>query len=122
MRVCLTLGALITTAQELARARPNETTHRRGNEILNRMAAEAVATLGMSSGSGVVGVPIRGALAPVGQWATVAVPLRCLRERGVDMQRVTIPWAINTAGRLTLSISDVRVASTTAALTNCGRP
>jgi beta-glucosidase len=88
-------------------------------------APTAPVLLGMVSGAGSrVTLPITGALraAPVGQWATFAMPLRCLREAGVDMQRVSAPITISTAGRLTLSISDVRIASAAVPQTQCARP
>jgi beta-glucosidase len=69
-------------------------------------------------------LPITGALrgAQAGQWATLAVPLRCLRDAGVDMQRVSAPITISTAGRLALSISDVRIASAAVPQNQCGQP
>ena len=57
--------------------------------------------------------PIAGALraAPRGQWTTLVVPLRCFARAGADMRRVAVPLAVTTAGRLDLSLSDVRIAS-----------
>ncbi|CAA9523861.1 MAG: beta-glycosyl hydrolase, partial [uncultured Sphingomonadaceae bacterium] len=80
--------------------------------------------VGMVSGAGNrVTVPITGALraAPAGQWTSMAIPLRCLRDAGVDMQRVIAPITISTAGRLTLSVSDVRIASAAVSQTQCGQ-
>jgi beta-glucosidase len=80
--------------------------------------------LGMVSGAGNrVTLPIAGLLraAPAGQWTTMAIPLRCLRDAGVDMQRVISPIAISTAGRLSLSISDVRIASAAVPQNQCGQ-
>ena len=88
-------------------------------------APTAPVTLGMSCGTGCTfAVPIRGLLAaaPVGTWSTMAVPLRCFRQGGVDMTRVTAPLLITTAGRLALSVSDVRFASAAVPQTQCGRP
>jgi beta-glucosidase len=69
-------------------------------------------------------LPIGGALrtAPVGEWQTLAVPLGCFARAGVDMQRVSVPFTIATAGRLALSISDVRIASATVPQDRCGQP
>jgi beta-glucosidase len=68
--------------------------------------------------------PITGALrsAQAGQWTTLAVPLRCFARGGVDMARIARPFTIQTAGRLTLSISDVRIASAAVPQDQCGRP
>lgn len=70
------------------------------------------------------GFPITGGLrsAGVGQWATLAVPLRCFARGGVDMQRVALPFVLSTAGRLGLSISDVRIASAAVPQDRCGEP
>jgi beta-glucosidase len=57
----------------------------------------------------------------LGQWTTLAVPLRCFRDAGIDMQRVSAPITMSTAGRLSLSISDVRIASAAVPQTQCGR-
>jgi beta-glucosidase len=83
-------------------------------------APTAPVTLSM----GQTGFPIAGALrsAGVGQWATLAVPLRCFARGGVDMQRVALPFAIATAGRLGLSISDVRIASAAVPQDRCTNP
>ena len=80
----------------------------------------AAVTLGIEGQS----VPITGALraAPAGQWQTVAVPLRCFARAGVDMQRVNAPFRITTGGRLSLAISDIRVASANVPQTQCGQP
>jgi beta-glucosidase len=88
-------------------------------------APTAPVLLGMVSGAGNrVTLPITGALraAPAGQWTSIAVPLRCLRDAGVDMQRVIAPITISTAGRLTLSVSDVRIASAAVPQNQCGQP
>jgi len=68
-------------------------------------------------------VPIAGVLrsAPIGQWRTLAVPLRCFARAGLDAKAVAVPAAIGTAGRLSLSISDVRVASAMINQDLCGQ-
>ncbi len=88
-------------------------------------APSAPVLLGMVSGAGSrVTLPITGALraAPAGQWTSMAIPLRCFRTAGVDMQRVIAPFAISTAGRLSLSVSDVRIASAAVPQNQCGQP
>jgi beta-glucosidase len=83
-------------------------------------APTAPVTLSMAN----TGFPITGALraAGAGQWATLAVPLRCFARGGVDMQRVALPFTLTTAGRLGLSISDVRIASAAVPQDRCGEP
>lgn len=69
-------------------------------------------------------VPIAGLLraAPLAQWNTLTVPLRCLASTGLDKQRIMAPFVIVTAGRLALAVSDVRVASAAGPQTQCGQP
>jgi beta-glucosidase len=73
---------------------------------------------------GQTGFPIAGTLrkAAAGQWVTLAMPLRCFARGGVDMQRVALPFALSTAGKLGLSISDVRIASAAVPQDRCGEP
>jgi beta-glucosidase len=70
------------------------------------------------------GVPITGALhsAPAGVWRTLTIPLGCFEKAGADMKKLTVPFAITTAGQLKMSISDVRVLSATVAQDQCGAP
>ena len=77
-------------------------------------------TLSMGS----TGFPITGALrsATAGQWTTLAVPLRCFARGGVDMQRVALPFVLTAAGKLGLSLSDVRIASAAVPQDRCGEP
>ena len=83
-------------------------------------APGAPVTLSMAN----VGFPITGALrsAAAGQWTTLAVPLRCFARGGVDMQRVALPFVLTTAGKLGLSLSDVRIASAAVPQDRCGEP
>jgi beta-glucosidase len=69
-------------------------------------------------------IPIAGALrtAAAGQWQTMAIPLGCFARAGVDMQRVSLPFTLATAGRLALAISDVRIASAMVPQDRCGQP
>jgi beta-glucosidase len=47
--------------------------------------------------------------APPGQWRTLSVPLRCFVEAGLDPRRVSVLFAIETSGRLGLSIAGLRL-------------
>ena len=69
-------------------------------------------------------VPVTGALraAPAGEWHTLTVPLRCFARGGVNMDQVVSPLTISTSGRLSLSVSDVRLASAAMNQDQCGQP
>ena len=69
-------------------------------------------------------LPIGGMLraAPLGQWQTAIVPLRCFAQRGVDMTKVEAPFTLVTEGKVTLSISDVRIDSAAVNQDQCGQP
>jgi beta-glucosidase len=45
--------------------------------------------------------------APAGEWQTLTVPLSCFAVDGADLSAVEMPFALSTAGRLKLTISDV---------------
>jgi beta-glucosidase len=79
-----------------------------------RMDAKPVSAvaLSMASPGKTAAVPITGILqaAPIGEWKSLAIPLKCFVTAGVDPHKVTEPLIISTAGKLTLSISDVRLA------------
>lgn len=67
-------------------------------------------------------VPIGGILrsAPAGQWSTMTLPLGCFAKTGDEMKALASPVAISTAGRLTLSVSDIRILSATVPQDQCG--
>jgi beta-glucosidase len=85
-------------------------------------APNAAVTLGMACGASCSGtVPIMSALgaAPRGQWQHLAVPLACFASAGEDMARVSTPFALQTAGRLTLAIANIRLESGAAGAADC---
>lgn len=83
-------------------------------------APTGTVTLGMTGGRS-ASVPITGALrAGSGDWAQLAVPLRCFADAGVDMAKVTRPATITTTGKLGLDISGVRIASAPPGPVSCG--
>jgi len=69
-------------------------------------------------------LPIGGLLraAPIGEWKTMTLPLRCFVRAGLDPKNLSVPMAITTSGKLTMSISDVRLASTMVDQNSCGQP
>jgi beta-glucosidase len=83
-------------------------------------APSGAVALGMNGTS----LPVTGALrgAPVGEWRTLVLPLRCLARAGVTMNAVERPLVISSAGSFRLSISDVRIASAAVNQDQCGQP
>lgn len=49
--------------------------------------------------------------APVGQWATLKVKLDCYEAAGLDVKQVGVPFSLSTTSPLSISYSDVRLAS-----------
>jgi beta-glucosidase len=48
--------------------------------------------------------------APPGMWRTLSVPLSCFSAAGADLGSVVAPLAVQTSGRFSLTISEVRLA------------
>ena len=67
-------------------------------------------------------VPIAGLLraTPLREWRTLTIPLRCFVRAGLDPKQVRTPFAISTTGRLSLAVSDVRIASAAVSQDACG--
>jgi beta-glucosidase len=85
-------------------------------------APSAAVTLAMACGASCAGtVPITPALraAPHGQWQHLDIPLACFAAAGENMSRVWTPFALQTAGRLTLALSNIRLESGTAGDLRC---
>jgi len=85
-------------------------------------APSAEVTLGMACGASCGGtVAITSALraAPRGQWQHLAVPLACFASAGEKMSRVLTPFALQTAGKLTLGIANIRLESGAAGAAAC---
>ena len=70
-------------------------------------APGAAVTLGVGAAHAPITALLRGA--PIGEWRLLSVPLRCFA--GADLSRVAQPFSIATAGRLTLSVADIRIAA-----------
>ncbi len=86
-------------------------------------APSAPVTVGMGCGASCGGtVPITQALqgAPHGQWQHLDIPLACFASAGENMSRVWIPFALQTAGKLTLGVANIRLESGTAGNVHCG--
>ena len=87
-----------------------------------RVDAKPTAATSLIIGS--AALPIGGMLrsAKIGEWQTLTLPLRCFVRAGLDPAKVSVPAAVETSGRLTLSISDVRIASAIVDQNACGKP
>ena len=48
---------------------------------------------------------------PAGQWTRVGVPLKCLAAAGAKLDALDRPWALATAGTMTLSVSRVALGA-----------
>ncbi|MDP9422779.1 MAG: exo 1,3/1,4-beta-D-glucan glucohydrolase [Pseudomonadota bacterium] len=64
-------------------------------------------------------VPITGALRKTGEWQSLAIPLGCFKTAGADMSKVSTPFTLATAGKLSIAISDIRLASVTVPQDRC---
>ncbi|HEX4596743.1 MAG TPA: putative glycoside hydrolase, partial [Burkholderiaceae bacterium] len=49
--------------------------------------------------------------APPGEWRKLKIKLSCFRDAGADVSKVTEPFALNTSGRLRLSLTTVQLSS-----------
>jgi beta-glucosidase len=56
---------------------------------------------------------------PLGQWKTVAVPLKCLANRGTDMKKVDVPIRLTTSGKFDMSLSKVALGTVSDMVISC---
>jgi beta-glucosidase len=49
------------------------------------------------------------AASPEGQWQSLAIPLSCFKQEGVDLQHVATPFAMEAGGTFRISIAGVRL-------------
>lgn len=83
----------------------------------------AAVWVGMGCGASCGGtVPITAALraATLGQWRHLDIPLSCFAAAGENMSRVWTPFALQTSGKLTLGLTNIRLESGTASGAHCG--
>jgi beta-glucosidase len=59
--------------------------------------------------------------APRGRWRRLKIPLACFARAGADMRRITMPFAIETRGKLVLSVANIHLQSGTTGLLACVR-
>ena len=80
-------------------------------------------SLSMECGAGCSGsLPIQTALSSVtmGQWGHVKIPLSCFVSAGADLSRVTAPFVVQTTGRATLSVANIRLETGSDGAIACG--
>jgi beta-glucosidase len=88
-------------------------------------APTGAVTVAMTSGTNATAqMPIAGVLraAPVGEWRTMVLPLRCFSRAGVAMNQVTSPFGIAATAPLTISVAEVRLGSAPVNQDQCGQP
>ena len=49
--------------------------------------------------------------AKLGEWRTAKIKLSCFKAKGADMTHVSSPFSLSTSGRMTLSFTEIRLAS-----------
>jgi beta-glucosidase len=49
--------------------------------------------------------------AKLGEWRTAKIKLSCFKAKGADMTHVSAPFTLSSAGRMTLSFTEIRLAS-----------
>jgi beta-glucosidase len=84
--------------------------------------ANIVLTIGCAGDAGCQGsVPIAHKLlaTDAGQWGHLKVPLVCFARAGADMARVSIPFALEATGRLSLAVANIHLESGTDGVTPC---
>ncbi|HEY7888915.1 MAG TPA: exo 1,3/1,4-beta-D-glucan glucohydrolase [Steroidobacteraceae bacterium] len=85
-------------------------------------APSAPVTVSMSCGAscaGIVAVTSALSAAPRGHWQHLDIPLACFASAGANMSRVRTPFALQTVGKLTLAIGNIRLESGTAGSAAC---
>jgi beta-glucosidase len=85
-------------------------------------APAANVTLRIDCGAGCRGgVPIShevAATAP-GQWGHLKVPLACFARAGADMSHITTPFALESSGKLALTVANIHLESGTDGVAPC---
>lgn len=76
-----------------------------------RLDAKPSAPVTLSAGAGKLDVsPILGAAA-VGEWKSLKVPLKCFAAAGADVTKLAEPFALSTAGTLTITLQGVKLTT-----------
>ncbi|MFQ3210012.1 MAG: beta-glucosidase, partial [Colwellia sp.] len=46
---------------------------------------------------------------PLGVWHNMSISLRCFAEKGVQLNKVAVPFELRTSGAINLSINHIRL-------------
>jgi len=76
-----------------------------------RVDAAPSAPVSLSIGGGKLDVSPVLAAAPVGEWRSLKVPLKCFAAAGTDVTKVAEPFALSTAGALTVTLQGVKLTT-----------
>jgi beta-glucosidase len=75
-----------------------------------RLDAPATKPVVLAMGAGRLDVTPQ-AGAPLGQWASVKIPLKCFQAAGTDVTKVVAPFDLGTAGTFQVSIANVKLTA-----------
>ncbi|MDB5455308.1 MAG: 1,4-beta-D-glucan glucohydrolase [Caulobacter sp.] len=76
-----------------------------------RVDAKPSAPVTLALGDGRVDATALLAAAPLGEWRSLKTSLKCFRDAGADVAKVTEPFALTTAGTLTLTLKTARLTT-----------
>ncbi|WP_425997542.1 glycoside hydrolase family 3 protein [Caulobacter sp. DWR1-3-2b1] len=82
-----------------------------GLQVDYRVDAAASAPVSLSIGWGKLDISPVLAAAPVGEWRSLKVPLKCFQTAGTDVTKVTEPFVLSTAGSLTITLQGVKLTT-----------
>jgi beta-glucosidase len=78
---------------------------------LRMETAPQSASVAMRCDGEACGAEVPVALPQGGEFVRYGISLKCLRDRGVDMARVTAPFILRTQGAATYSLAEVRLGT-----------
>ncbi|MFW2828893.1 glycoside hydrolase family 3 N-terminal domain-containing protein [Sphingomonas sp. ID0503] len=82
--------------------------------------ATAPVVIGMANPARSADVHFTAAFTKVGDWTSLAVPLRCFASAGLDMSSLTRPFILSAAAPLDITLSDIRIESVNVPMDRCG--
>jgi beta-glucosidase len=82
-----------------------------GVQLDYRVDAKPTGGVALMLDAGALDVTSILAAAPVGEWTSLKVPLKCFQAAGTDVTKVASPFAIGSNGKLTISISSVQLTT-----------
>jgi beta-glucosidase len=76
-----------------------------------RVDAKPSAPVALAIGAGKLDVSPVLAAAPVGEWRSLKVPLKCFAAAGTDVTQVVAPFVLSTGGALTITLQGVKLTT-----------